>query len=49
MTSLERVLEYTNLESEPPLESPSGKYVHRNDPMEGSGCGLLYVFFSVWG
>jgi ATP-binding cassette subfamily C (CFTR/MRP) protein 4 len=25
MTSLERVLEYTNVESEPPLDSPPGK------------------------
>lgn len=45
MTSLERVLEYTSLESEPPLESPPGKCVHRNHPMEGSGCGLLLSFF----
>jgi ATP-binding cassette subfamily C (CFTR/MRP) protein 4 len=39
MTSLERVLEYTSLESEPLLESPPGMYVHRNGLMEGSGCG----------
>jgi len=26
MTSLERVLEYTSVESEPPLESPPSKY-----------------------
>jgi ATP-binding cassette subfamily C (CFTR/MRP) protein 4 len=26
MTSLERVLEYTGVESEPPLDSPPGKY-----------------------
>lgn len=27
MTSVERVLEYSNVEKEPPLESPSGKYI----------------------
>ena len=26
MTSLERILEYTNVESEPPLESPPGEF-----------------------
>jgi ATP-binding cassette subfamily C (CFTR/MRP) protein 4 len=44
MTSLERVLEYTSLESEPPLKSPPGKYVDKNDPTEGSDCGLFYFF-----
>ncbi|XP_023714338.1 probable multidrug resistance-associated protein lethal(2)03659 isoform X2 [Cryptotermes secundus] len=36
MTSLERVLEYTSLESEPPLESPSDKKPHRNWPNSGN-------------
>lgn len=27
MTSVERVMEYTNVEQEPPLESPPGTYV----------------------
>ncbi|XP_021935708.1 multidrug resistance-associated protein 4-like isoform X2 [Zootermopsis nevadensis] len=36
MTSLERVLEYTGVESEPPLDSPPDKKPHKNWPSEGS-------------
>jgi ATP-binding cassette subfamily C (CFTR/MRP) protein 4 len=32
MTSLERILEYTSVESEPPLDSPPGKYFLKTIP-----------------
>lgn len=38
MTSVERVLEYSNVEKEPPLESPSGKYILKS---------LIYSIFII--
>lgn len=38
MTSVERVLEYSNVEKELPLESPSGKYILKS---------LIYSIFII--